>query len=67
LAGVRGSGGNNLAGGDLLVGIDGEVVKSLSDLISYLVFETEVGQTVTLTILRDGEEIDLPVELGARP
>ncbi|MBK8431110.1 MAG: PDZ domain-containing protein [Chloroflexi bacterium] len=67
LAGVRGSGGNNLAGGDLIVGIDDEVVNSFSDLISYLVFETEVGQTVTLTILRDGEEIELPVELGARP
>ena len=66
-AGVRGSGGNNLAGGDLIVGIDDEVVNSFSDLISYLVFETEVGQTVTLTILRDGEEIELPVELGARP
>ena len=67
VAGVRGSGGNNMRGGDLIIGIDDQPVNNFSDLITYLVFETEVGQTVTLTILRNGEQLDVPVILGARP
>lgn len=54
-------------GGDLVVAINGEPVTSSDDLISYLVFETQVGQTVDLTVLRDGEEITVPVTLGERP
>ena len=54
-------------GGDLIVGIDGQEVGEFHDLISYLVFETEVGQTVELAVLRDGEELTIPVTLGERP
>jgi len=42
-------------------------VNNFTDLNSYLVFHTEVGQTITLTILRGSRQIDLPVKLGARP
>jgi 2-alkenal reductase len=65
-AGVVGANGLG-PGGDLIVAIDGEPVNGFNDLISYLVFETEVGQTITLTIIRDDETIQLPVTLGARP
>jgi 2-alkenal reductase len=54
-------------GGDLIVAINGQPVVTSDDLISYLVFETVVGQTVDLTVFRDGEEIVLPLTLGARP
>lgn len=54
-------------GGDFIVAIDGSNVKDSSALISYLVFETEVGQTVDLTVIRDGEEVIIPLTLGARP
>ena len=54
-------------GGDLIIGIDDQEVQEFHDLISYLVFETEVGQTVDLTIVRDGEEMTVPVTLGERP
>jgi 2-alkenal reductase len=54
-------------GGDLIVAIDGQNIITSDDLISYLVFETSVGQTVDLTIIRDGEEVILPLTLGARP
>jgi S1-C subfamily serine protease len=37
------------------------------DLTGYLVFEAEVGQTITLTVIRDGEQVDIPLTLGARP
>lgn len=67
VAGLIGSGGLNRPGGDLIIAIDGEPVNEFNDLISYLVFETEVGQTVTLTIIRNGQTITVPVTLGARP
>jgi len=54
-------------GGDLIVAVDDQPVLTSDDLIAYLVFETQVGQIVELTILRDGEEVVLPLTLGARP
>jgi 2-alkenal reductase len=55
------------AGGDIIVAIDGYEVHDFDDLIAYLVRETEVGQKVVLTIIRDGEELKVPVTLGERP
>ncbi|MFW6042435.1 MAG: S1C family serine protease [Chloroflexota bacterium] len=54
-------------GGDFIVAIDDRDVQEFADLNSYLVFETEVGQTIELTIIRDGETIVIPVTLGERP
>ncbi|MBN1178143.1 MAG: trypsin-like peptidase domain-containing protein [Anaerolineae bacterium] len=54
-------------GGDIITAIDGTPVGSFHDLIAYLIRETQVGQRVTLTILRNGEEMDIPIELGSRP
>jgi 2-alkenal reductase len=59
--------GMNGPGGDLIIAVDGEPVTTSDDLIGYLVFETEVGQTIELTVLRDGEEVELSLILGARP
>ncbi len=53
--------------GDLVVEIDGQEIKDFSDLNSYLVFHTTVGQTINVTLLRDGELLALPLTLGARP
>jgi 2-alkenal reductase len=70
-AGMAGSGfdqvGTPNRGGDLITAIDGVPVQDTGDLITYLVFHTEVGQTVQVTVLRDGEEVTLPLTLGARP
>ncbi|RME80772.1 MAG: PDZ domain-containing protein, partial [Caldilineae bacterium] len=55
------------AGGDIIVGIDDEPVRSFDDLVSYLVRKTEPGQKVRLTILRDGKTVELDVTLGERP
>jgi S1-C subfamily serine protease len=54
-------------GGDLIIAIDDLPVRDFSDLNSYLVFNTEVGQTIEITILRDGDEMTLPLTLGSRP
>ncbi len=60
--------GRELAvGGDVITAFNGEAVRSMDDLITYLARSTEVGDTVTLTVLRDGEELDVEVTLEARP
>ncbi len=54
-------------GGDIIVRIDDQPVRVFDDLISYLVRRTQVGQTVTLGILRDDEAMEVEVTLEARP
>ena len=53
-------------GGDVIVAIDGVAVQDMDDLIVYLA-DTTVGQTVTLTVLRDDEEQNVDVTLEERP
>lgn len=55
------------AGGDLLIAIDGQIIRQFDDLLSYLFKYTEVGQEVVLTVIRDNEEVDIPLTIGARP
>jgi S1-C subfamily serine protease len=55
------------AGGDLLVAIDGQIIRQFDDLLSYLFRFTEVGQEVVLTVIRENEEVDIPLIIGARP
>ena len=51
-------------GGDILTGIDDVKVRETGDLMKYLETRTEVGQEVTLTIVRDGKEQTLQATLG---
>jgi 2-alkenal reductase len=53
--------------GDVIIAIDDHEVRDSGDLISYLVFETVVGQTVQLTVVRNGETLTIPLTLAARP
>jgi serine protease Do len=73
-AGLHGSdsqvtidGQDMLVGGDLIIAIDGSPVKTIEDVIAYLADHTNVGQKVTLTILRSGKEQSIDVTLEARP
>ncbi|HET7089894.1 MAG TPA: trypsin-like peptidase domain-containing protein [Anaerolineae bacterium] len=66
-AGLIPANGNTGRGGDLVVAIDGRSIVDFADLNSYLVFQTAVGQTIEITVLRDGERVVLPLTLGARP
>jgi 2-alkenal reductase len=56
-----------VVGGDIITAIDEEELRTFDDLVAYLVSDTEVGQEVRLTIIRDGREIEVPVILGERP
>ncbi len=53
-------------GGDIIVRIDNVPVHGMDDIITYLQ-RTHVGQQVMLTVIRDGKEMTIPVELGERP
>jgi S1-C subfamily serine protease len=53
--------------GDIVMAINQQPVHSSDDLLSYLELETSVGDTVTLTVLRNGEEQKVDVTLAARP
>lgn len=54
-------------GGDVITAIDGEEVKTFDDMLVYLTLYTSPEQTVTLTILRDGQYQDIQLQLGSRP
>ena len=54
-------------GGDVIVAVDGQPVQEFEDVIAYLASSTEVGQTITLTVLRDGKDKTIDLTLAARP
>ncbi len=54
-------------GGDVLVALDEAPINSPQDLQVYLDTYKQVGDTVKVTIIRDGKELTLPVTLAARP
>jgi len=56
-----------LAGGDLIIAIDGVQVKTFSDFIGYLLRNKSPGDAVELTILRDNQEIKVNLVLDKRP
>jgi 2-alkenal reductase len=53
--------------GDFVTAIDGIAIKNFDDLISYLFTHKSPGETVSLTIIREGGEIQIDLVLGARP
>ena len=58
---------NLSSGGDLIVGVDGKPVLVFDDLMRYLILHKSPGDTVTLTVLRGDQKVDVKLTLGARP
>ena len=56
-----------LAGGDLVIAIDGRPVKTFDDLLRYLINSKSPGDAVVLTILRGEETLDITITLDKRP
>jgi S1-C subfamily serine protease len=54
-------------GGDVIIAIDDQPVLQFEDLLAYIVGHTEVGQSVRLTIVREGRQQQFPVVLAERP
>jgi S1-C subfamily serine protease len=55
------------AGGDVVIAIDDQPVSTIEDLAGYLDAEKEPGDTVELTIVRDGEESTVQATLDEWP
>jgi S1-C subfamily serine protease len=56
-----------LVGGDILIAVDGRALNGWEDLSAYLDEQCEVGQSITLTMLRDGQELTLTAKLAQMP
>jgi S1-C subfamily serine protease len=54
-------------GGDVILAIDDRDVRKIDDVLGYLQQATEVGETITLTVWREGQILEIDVTLGARP
>ena len=54
-------------GGDIITAIDGQAMKRPEEFIAYLEMNKKAGETLTVTILRDGEQRDVTLTLGERP
>lgn len=73
-AGLRGSTGTDQVnghivevGGDVVIGINGQPIATYEDLLIYIALNTNPGDNVTLTVLRDGETVEVDVTMGERP
>lgn len=53
-------------GGDLIIAVDGQPIKDFSDLMSYMVVNKDPGDTITFTVIRNGQTLDVDVVLGSR-
>ncbi|OAN36340.1 2-alkenal reductase [Chloroflexus islandicus] len=61
---VRVGNWNLPVGGDVIVAINGRSITTSQELLVYLETETQVGETVQVTFIRDGREQTLPVTLA---
>jgi S1-C subfamily serine protease len=53
--------------GDIITGVDGHPVRTIDDLINYIDLHKAVGDSVVLTVSRQGQITNLNLVLGARP
>jgi S1-C subfamily serine protease len=53
--------------GGIITAINGVPVDSMDSLTAYLESKTQVGDTVELSVIRDGQLLTIQVELAALP
>lgn len=54
-------------GGDIIVGVDDKNIRKIDDLLSYLEREKEVGDNITLSVIRNGQSQNFDLMLATRP
>jgi S1-C subfamily serine protease len=54
-------------GGDVILAVDGKVVRKIDDILIHLQREKSVGDQIVLQILRDGKVTDVVITLEERP
>ena len=60
-------GNEMLVGGDVIVGINGKKMRGIDDVLEFLALETDVGDEVTMEVIRDGERVQTNLTLDSRP
>ncbi len=56
-----------LAGGDLIIAIDGQETRTFDEMLAYLITHKSPGDTVVMTVLRGEEKVDVTITLDKRP
>ena len=60
--------GNQITvGGDIIVAFDNTRIRNTDDLSTYLEENTLPGETINVTLIRNGQTVTLPLKLEARP
>lgn len=54
-------------GGDIIIAVNGVRIVNGDSFMSYLEEHTAPNQSITITVLRQNQRLDIPVELGTRP
>jgi S1-C subfamily serine protease len=54
-------------GGDVILAIDNNIVRKIDDILAYVEIEKSVGDDLKLTILRDGQTMEVIATLSPRP
>ena len=54
-------------GGDIIVGVDGNTVNKIEDILNYLQDQRAVGDSITLNVIRDGKNMEVNLTLQERP
>lgn len=54
-------------GGDVITAVDGQTIRSFDDLLIYIALNTAPGKEVNLSILRDGQPLEIVLRLESRP
>lgn len=53
--------------GDIIIALDGKIVKGIEDVIGYVEEQKSVGENIVLTVNRNGQTLDLNAILEPRP
>ncbi len=54
-------------GGDVIIAVDNNTVRKIDDILAYMEMKKSVGEDLKLTILREGQTIEVIATLAARP
>jgi S1-C subfamily serine protease len=57
-------GNNVIVGGDIIIAINNQRIANTDDLLSYLEQHTLPGQSVSFTVVRNGQTQDISVQIG---
>jgi len=59
--------GSPASGGDIITAIDGQSVDAVPDISNYINTNKKVGDTITLSVLRNGSQQQVQITLGTWP